>query len=64
MFRTLGGTIGVAIGQAIYSSFLQKNIAKIPNLDFDTSPSALADSVNQLKNIAVSLLPTIASSAM
>ncbi|THH13934.1 hypothetical protein EW146_g6336 [Bondarzewia mesenterica] len=51
--RTLGGTIGTSIGQAIYSSVLRKKIAKIPNISFDTSPAALSESVRQLKNIPV-----------
>ena len=51
--RTLGGTIGVSIGQAIYSSTLKHKITKL-NIDFDTSPAALSESVRQLKNIAVS----------
>jgi len=50
--RTMGGTVGISTGQAIYSSILKKKLAKIPNLDFDTSPAALSESVRQLKNIA------------
>ncbi|KAI0320729.1 MFS amino acid permease [Amylostereum chailletii] len=49
--RTLGGTIGVSIGQAIYSGVLRQKIANIPNLQFDTSPAALSQSVTTLKNI-------------
>ncbi|KAA1469513.1 MFS amino acid permease [Dentipellis sp. KUC8613] len=49
--RTLGGTIGVSIGQAIYSSTLQRKVAEM-HIDFDTSPAALSESVRQLKNIS------------
>ncbi|KII88358.1 hypothetical protein PLICRDRAFT_41528 [Plicaturopsis crispa FD-325 SS-3] len=50
--RTLGGTVGISIGQAIFSSTIRKKIRSIPNLDFDTSPSALSESVRKLKDIA------------
>jgi hypothetical protein len=49
--RTLGGTVGISIGQTIFSSFLRKKIARIPNLNFDTSAAGLAESVRNLKNI-------------
>ncbi|KAF9013990.1 major facilitator superfamily domain-containing protein [Cyathus striatus] len=49
--RTLGGTIGISVGQAIFSSVLRRKIAKIPNLNFDTSPAALSQSVNHLRDI-------------
>jgi EmrB/QacA subfamily drug resistance transporter len=49
--RTLGATVGISIGQAIYSSTLRKKIARIPNVGIDTSPAALSQSVRQLKNI-------------
>ncbi|ETW86054.1 MFS amino acid permease [Heterobasidion irregulare TC 32-1] len=49
--RTLGGTIGTSIGQAIYSGVLRQKVAKLPNVSFDTSPAALSESVRQLKNI-------------
>jgi len=48
--RTMGGTVGISIGQAIYSSILKKKINRISDLSgFDTSPSALAQSVRTLK---------------
>ncbi|KAF8163478.1 MFS amino acid permease [Crassisporium funariophilum] len=52
--RTLGATVGISIGQAIYSSTLRKKISKIPNLplSFDTSPAGLTQSVGRLKHIA------------
>ncbi|KAH8107067.1 major facilitator superfamily domain-containing protein [Cristinia sonorae] len=49
--RTLGGTIGISIGQAILSSFLRKSVVKIPNLDIDTSAAALNQMVRQVKDI-------------
>ena len=49
--RTLGGTIGISIGQAIYSSVLKQKISSL-GIDFDTSPAALAESVRTLKDIA------------
>lgn len=49
--RTLGGTIGTSIGQAIYSGVLRQKVAKLPNVSFDTSPAALSESVRQLKSI-------------
>ncbi|KAH8100187.1 MFS general substrate transporter [Cristinia sonorae] len=49
--RTVGGTIGISIGQAIFSSFLRKSVSKIPNLDIDTSAAALNQMVRQVKDI-------------
>ncbi|KAF8969828.1 major facilitator superfamily domain-containing protein [Flammula alnicola] len=49
--RTLGGTVGISIGQAIYTSFLRQKLAHIPNLTLDTSPNALSQSVRHLKDI-------------
>lgn len=45
------GTIGVAIGQVVFSSTLTPRLAKIPNVTIDTSPAALAESVLNLKDI-------------
>jgi hypothetical protein len=48
--RTMGGTVGISVGQAIYSSILKRKINQIPNLSgIDTSPSALAENVRTLK---------------
>ena len=53
--RTMGGTVGIAIGQALYTSILKKKISKIPSLSgFDTSPGALSESVRTLKTLPVS----------
>lgn len=48
--RTMGGTVGISIGQAIYSSVLKRKINRIPDLSgVDTSPAALAESVRTLQ---------------
>jgi len=49
--RTLGGTVGISIGQTIYSSILRMKIRNISNVTFNTSPSALLQSVGLLKTI-------------
>ncbi|KAG5638269.1 hypothetical protein H0H81_000914 [Sphagnurus paluster] len=49
--RTLGGTVGISIGQAIFGSTVTKKIAKIPNVTLDTSPGVLSASVRKLKDI-------------
>ena len=52
--RTMGGTVGIAVGQAIYTSILKKKINKIPGLSgFDTSSAALSESVRTLKLLPV-----------
>ncbi|KAJ6502423.1 major facilitator superfamily domain-containing protein [Mycena sanguinolenta] len=50
----LGGTVGIAIGEAIITSTLRKKIQQIPNLtvNIDTSPAALSQSVLTLKDIS------------
>ncbi|KAJ7510006.1 MFS general substrate transporter [Mycena galericulata] len=52
--RTLGGTVAIAIGQAIISSTLRKKIRAIPNLSLsiNTSPASLSENVIKLKDIA------------
>ncbi|KAJ7685325.1 major facilitator superfamily domain-containing protein [Mycena polygramma] len=52
--RTLGGTVAIAIGQAIITSTLRKKIAQIPNLTLgiDTSAASLSENVISLKSIA------------
>ncbi|KAK1236015.1 hypothetical protein PQX77_000784, partial [Marasmius sp. AFHP31] len=50
--RTLGGTVGIAIGQAIWSSTLKNKLSKVQNVPIDTSSANLSQSVRQLKNIA------------
>jgi len=50
--RTLGGTVGISIGQAIFASVLQKKLKSIPELTLNTSPDALSESVRHLKDIS------------
>jgi hypothetical protein len=53
-FRTMAGTIGISIGQAIYTSILKRKINRIPDLSgFDTSPAALTESVRTLQRLPV-----------
>lgn len=50
----MGGTIGISIGQAIYTSILKKNIKGIPDLSgINTAPAALAESVRTLQKLPV-----------
>ncbi|TEB26640.1 MFS general substrate transporter [Coprinellus micaceus] len=54
-FATLGGTMGISIGQAIFSSILVKRVGRIPNLPAflqTTEPAKLSQGVDQLKSIA------------
>ncbi len=52
--RTMGGAVGIVIGQAIYTSILKKKINEIPGLrGFDISPGALSESVRTLKQLPV-----------
>ncbi|TFK62677.1 hypothetical protein BDN72DRAFT_378097 [Pluteus cervinus] len=50
--RLLGGTVGISIGQAIFTSVLPKKLLKIPNLEISASPSALSENVRHLKAIS------------
>jgi hypothetical protein len=51
----MGGTVGIAVGQAIYTSVLKKKIRENPGLNgFDTSPGALSESVRTLQKLPVS----------
>ncbi|KAF9227638.1 MFS general substrate transporter [Gyrodon lividus] len=50
--RTLGGTVGITIGEAIISSTLQQRLKDIPGLTIDTSAAALNDSVRQISSIS------------
>jgi MFS family permease len=49
--RTMGGTVGISIGQAIFSSVLQNKIKNIAGFTLNTSPGALSENVRHLKNI-------------
>ncbi|KAF9053859.1 MFS general substrate transporter [Hymenopellis radicata] len=54
--RTLGGTIGISVGQVVFSSTLTRRIDGIPGaaaaLSGSTSASSLSESVRHLKDIA------------
>ncbi|KAG2111720.1 major facilitator superfamily domain-containing protein [Suillus discolor] len=50
--RTLGGTIGITIGEAIISSVLQQKLRGIQGLTMNTSAAALNDSVRQISSIS------------
>lgn len=51
----MGGTVGIAVGQTLYTSILRRKIKRIPDLSgFDTSPAGLSDSVRTLRNLPVS----------
>ncbi|KAI0093668.1 MFS general substrate transporter [Irpex rosettiformis] len=50
--RTLGGTIGISIGQAILSSFLRRKVSAIPGLSgIDTSAAGLNQIVRQINSL-------------
>ncbi|KAG1827106.1 MFS general substrate transporter [Suillus subaureus] len=59
--RTLGGTIGITIGEAIISSVLQQKLRGIQGLTIDTSAAALNDSVRQISSISN---PTVRNEVM
>ncbi|OJA14842.1 hypothetical protein AZE42_00766 [Rhizopogon vesiculosus] len=49
--RTLGGTVGIAIGETIISNILQQKLRGIQGLSINTSPAALNDSIRQISSI-------------
>jgi len=51
LIRTVGGTVGISVGQAIWSNELRIRIAKIAGFTTDTSPAALTEAVRTLKDI-------------
>ncbi|KAJ7123166.1 MFS general substrate transporter [Mycena epipterygia] len=51
LFRSLGSTIGISVGQAIWSGVLRHRISKISNLTLNLSGAALADSVRTIQSI-------------
>ena len=56
----MGATVGISIGQAIYTNDLKRKISGIPDLaGTDTSPAALAESVRTLRHLPVSKCPMI-----
>jgi hypothetical protein len=50
--RTLGGTIGITIGEAILSSILQQKLQGIQGLTLDTSAASLNDNIRQISSIS------------
>ncbi|KAI0788876.1 MFS general substrate transporter [Abortiporus biennis] len=48
LMRQLGATVGLAVGQTIWSTDLRKRIAALPGLTLDTSSTNLVDSIRQL----------------
>uniref|UniRef100_D8PSN8 Major facilitator superfamily (MFS) profile domain-containing protein n=1 Tax=Schizophyllum commune (strain H4-8 / FGSC 9210) TaxID=578458 RepID=D8PSN8_SCHCM len=50
--RTIGGTVGVSIGQTIFTSTLNNRLSKIPNNPYAGSAGGYSEDVRQLKNIA------------
>ena len=56
----MGATVGISIGQAIYTSVLKRKINGQSDLTrTDTSPAALAESVRTLRHLPVSKYPMI-----
>ncbi|KZS91047.1 MFS general substrate transporter [Sistotremastrum niveocremeum HHB9708] len=49
LLRTLGGTVGVAIGQVVFSSQLNKKLHNIPGLPAGTTASELAQQVRKIQ---------------
>ncbi|KAH9998106.1 MFS general substrate transporter [Russula compacta] len=50
--RTMGGTVGISVGQALYTSILRRKLNRMTDLGgFNTSPSALSESVRTLKYV-------------
>ncbi|KAJ7595119.1 major facilitator superfamily domain-containing protein [Mycena floridula] len=47
--RTMGGTVGIAIGQVVFSTTLTKRLARIPNVSI--AGGAFTESVRHLKEI-------------
>ncbi|GJJ06332.1 hypothetical protein Clacol_000523 [Clathrus columnatus] len=51
LLRLFGSTIGVSIGQTVFSSELRRRIAQVPGYMLDASSSSLIDNVRTLKDI-------------
>ncbi|KAJ7062899.1 major facilitator superfamily domain-containing protein [Mycena amicta] len=51
LFRMLGATIGIAVGQTIWTAVLRHKLGKIAGVTLDLSGAGLADSVRGLHNI-------------
>ncbi|KAG1754579.1 MFS general substrate transporter [Suillus lakei] len=59
--RTLGGTVGITIGETILSSVLQQKLRGIQGLTINTSVAALNDSVKLISSISD---PTVRNEVM
>jgi len=51
LIRLLGSTIGISIGQAIWSGVLRARLVKMSDLAMDLSGAALADSIRGIRTI-------------
>ncbi|KAF8500652.1 MFS amino acid permease [Gautieria morchelliformis] len=51
LIRTFGSTIGVSVGQAIWTSELRRRAVSIPNFDLSIQSGVLVDSVRQIQYI-------------
>ncbi|KAF7301065.1 Membrane transporter [Mycena indigotica] len=51
LFRILGSTVGISIGQTVWSSVAQKELKKIEGLSVDFTGAALADSVRAIQHL-------------
>ncbi|KAJ6473279.1 major facilitator superfamily domain-containing protein [Mycena sanguinolenta] len=51
LFRSLGSTIGISVGQAIWSAVVRQQLSKIAGLNINFSGGALADSARQIQSI-------------
>jgi len=49
--RTMGGSVGISIGQVIFANTLQRKIAKVSHLGINTSSSGLSEYVRHLRDI-------------
>jgi len=51
LLRLLGGTVGVAVGQAVYTSQLSKRLPLIPDLPPGTTPQILSQRVRVIQDL-------------
>ncbi|KAJ7911085.1 MFS general substrate transporter [Mycena leptocephala] len=51
LFYTLGSTIGISVGQAVWSGVVRQRLSKIPGLTLNLSGAALADSARHIQTI-------------
>ncbi|KAJ7647982.1 major facilitator superfamily domain-containing protein, partial [Roridomyces roridus] len=53
LFRYLGSTIGLSIGQTVWTGVVQGRLRKMPGLNLDISSAALANSARHIQSIEV-----------